>query len=174
MRYLYALSLLFIAPCIATAGDMLTPRPLDPVAADTFVHAQRSALVRSLVAVLEGSNVVVHIVAARQMPAGIGGTTRFVTSRGGYRYVRITIGADLTLRVRSAILGHELQHACEVANSTASDPHGIRELFQRQGHRSGDYFETRAALHTESIVRGELRQPRQASPPRQALPPPGK
>ena len=78
-------------------------------------------MVRTLVAQLESSNVIVHIVPSSQMPGGIGGTTQFVTSRGGYRYLRITLAADLGLRVRSAILGHELQHACEVARPTADD-----------------------------------------------------
>jgi hypothetical protein len=58
--------------------------------------------------------------------------------------------------VRSAILGHELQHACEVANSAATDEDGIRELFQQKGHRAGDYFETRGAVEAERRVLREL------------------
>lgn len=90
------------------------------------------------------------------MPAGIGGMTRFVTSRGGYRYLRITLGSSMTLRVRSAILGHELKHACEVAESSASDPESMRQLFENQGHRFGQYFETMAAIQIERDVRMEL------------------
>src|SRR5215210_1675754 len=112
MRYLCILMSL-IVPTVVLAGERLTPRPLDPVAAETFAQArQGSASVRALIEKLEASNVVVHIQSSLPLPSGIGGTTRFVTSRGGYRYVRITIGAELTGRVRSAILGHELQHAC--------------------------------------------------------------
>ena len=122
MRYLsIVLSLLFV-PAIAVAQGKLTPRPLDPIAAETFAHAVAgSAVVRALVEQLEVSNVIVHIVTVPQMPAGIGGTTRFVTSRGGYRYLRITLGANMPLRFRSGILGHELKHACEVADSSATD-----------------------------------------------------
>ena len=92
MRYLSIFVFAFsLVPSFAIAGEPLTPRPLDPVAIDAFARAQaQSALVRSLVATLESSNVIVHIVSSRSLPAGIGGTTRFVTSRGGYRYVRIT------------------------------------------------------------------------------------
>ena len=63
------------------------------------------------------------------MPIGIGSTTRFVTSRGGYRYLQITLGSELRmLGGRSAILGHELQHACEVwaVNSSATDVESMR------------------------------------------------
>jgi hypothetical protein len=112
MRYLSIFALLLL-PSVVAAGERLTPRPLDPIAVDAFARAlARSAMVRSLVATLEASNVIVHIESSRQMPAGLAGTTRFITARGGFRYVRIAIGADLPRDARVAILGHELQHAC--------------------------------------------------------------
>ena len=58
--------------------------------------------------------------------------------------------------MRSAILGHELQHACEVADSSADDAASMRELFKQEGHRAGLYFETRAAIQAERNVRLEL------------------
>ena len=92
--------------------------------------------------------------------------TRFVTSRGGYRYLRISIGSTLTLRMRSAILGHELKHACEVADSSAADVDGLRELFETEGLRDGPYFDTRAAIAIERRVLLEL-QTRRSFQPRQ-------
>jgi hypothetical protein len=164
MRYSSILMLVaFLLPSLAIAGPPLTPRPLDPIAADAFARAQlQSAVVRSLIATLEASNVIVHIVSSRTLPIGIGGTTRFVTSRGGYRYVRITLAADLSKSGRTAILGHELKHACEVAASDADDADSVRELFEREGHREGDYFETRAAAATERLIRDELNAARAA------------
>ena len=158
MRYLsIVVFAVFAVPSFGFAGEPLTPRPLDPIAADAFARAQaQSAVVRSLVATLESSNVIVHIVSSRTLPMGIGGTTRFVTSRGGYRYVRITIATDLSEAGRTTILGHELQHACEVAASAADDVESIKELFEKEGHRAGDYFETRAAIDAERLVRNEL------------------
>ena len=155
MRYLsiFVFAVL-VVPSFAIAGEPLTPRPLDPLAADAFARAQaQSAVVRSLVATLESSNVIVHIVSSRNLPMGIGGTTRFVTSRGGYRYVRITIAVDLSQSGRMTILGHELQHACEVATSAANDVEGVKRLFARDGLRFGEYYETRAAVSTERLVR---------------------
>ena len=151
------LFVLVLVPSFAAASEQLTPRPLDPIAIDAFALAQaNSVTVRSLVATLEASNVIVHIESSRILPFGIGGTTRFVTSRGGYRYVRIAIAVDLPRASRPAILAHELQHACELAQSRADDLDGVRELFEREGHRQGEFFETRAAINAERLVRGEL------------------
>lgn len=160
MRYLSMVFLLvfLVSPLDALARELRTPRPLDATAAEAFERAQtRSALVRSLVATLESSNVIVHIVSSRTLPFGIGGTTRFVTSRGGYRYVRITIAVDLSKSAQAAILGHELQHACEVAESHADNMAAVRKLFDREGQRNGDYFETSAAVNTGRQVLAELR-----------------
>ena len=163
MRYLsmfvvitLVFSLAFTFAAVAAAAP-LTPRPLDPLAAETLSRAvAQSATVRDLVATLESSNVIVHIESSRLLPAGIVGTTRFVISRGGYRYVRITLDAELPKWIRAAIVGHELQHACELAESDADNADKVRRLFEREGERHGTFYETRAALETEKYVRMEL------------------
>lgn len=172
MRYVaIVLSLLFV-PSLALAEGKLTLRPLDPLAAETLARAlEGSATVRDLVARLDASNVIVHIEVTLQMPAGIGGMTRFVTSRGGYRYLRITLDSEMTLRLRSALLGHELKHACEVADSPASDARSLRELFESEGHRAGPYFETMAAIRVERDVRLQLAAPATRPRPVPALQP---
>ena len=164
MRYMtLALSLLLL-PSAVVAGTTTTPRPLDPLAAEAFAQAlERSEIVRTLVTTLEASNVIVHIESSRALPSDVGGTTRFVVARGGYRYVRITFNAQLWGRDRIATLAHELQHACEVATSSAADLAGIRELFQHAGYRTGPYFETSAAATTGRSVLAELREARRGS-----------
>ncbi len=136
-------------------------RPLDPLSFETFAQATLgSPLVRDLVGQLEASNLVVHIESSRSLPTGVSGTMRFVISRGGYRYVRITLAVDLRPEARAAILGHELQHACELAASDAHDTDAVRRLYQSVGHHptnSEDVFETRAALMVERQVKAELR-----------------
>lgn len=157
MHYVTIVVSFALFPSLALAQGQWTLRPLDPTAAATFARAlEGSAIVRGLVERLESSNVIVHIETAAHMPDGIGGMTRFVTSRGGYRYLRITLGPGMTPRGRSAILAHELKHACEVADSTASDVESMRELFEKEGHRAGQYFETMAAMRIERDVRVEL------------------
>ena len=166
MRYLSIVVSLLFVPAIALAQGKLTPRPVDPLSADTFARAvEGSAVVRALVERLEASNVIVHIETVPQMPAGIGGMTRFVTSRGGYRYLRVSLGAALTLRLRAAILGHELKHACEVADSSASDIDSLRQLFESEGHRAGEYFDTQAAIAIERRVLMDFRARRPGARP---------
>lgn len=144
-----------------SAQPVMTPRPLDPMAAETYEQAAvGSPLVRDLIRQLEASNLVVHIESSRSLPFGVIGTMRFVTSRGGFRYVRIQLAAAVRAQARAAILGHELKHACELAASDADDIDAVRRLYQSAGHHPGhseDVFETRAAILVERQVRTELR-----------------
>lgn len=156
MRYL-VIGVFVLLPSFAGAGPRGSLRPLDTLAEETLARAiDGSMTVRTLVTRLDASNVIVHIESSRVLPLGIGGMTRFVTTRGGFRYLRITIGTDLPDRARAAILGHELQHACEVAESKASDAESLRGVFEHKGYGNGGYFETAAAIQTERSVRLEL------------------
>jgi hypothetical protein len=133
-------------------------RAADALAAEILERAvARSPTVRVLIRQLEASDVIVHIETARDLPAGVGGMTRFVTKRGGLRYMRITIRAELAAADRIAMLAHELHHAREVADSDAGSAAEMQILFERTGHRAGRYFETRAAQRIEQAVRHELR-----------------
>jgi len=158
----------------ATEGAKNT-RPLDPVAAAILQRAlARSPSVQELVRRLELSNVIVHIEASWYLFSGVSGTTQFVATRGGYRFVRITIAAGMAHNSRTAILGHELQHALEIADSTAVTAGEVRKLFEAEGYRvigGHDFFETAAAIQVEKVVRLELRAGtlRQEVPPRQAV-----
>lgn len=161
MKPLFLVVLSLLTATNASAQVVMTPRPLDPLSVETFEHAfAGSPLVRDLVRQLEGSNLVVHIESTRGLPIGVAGTMRFVSSRGGYRYVRIQLAADNRPEARAAVLGHELQHACELAASDAYDHDAVRRLFKSAGHNPGpseDVFETRAAMLVERQVKAELR-----------------
>lgn len=156
-----SLPLSLLSAVEASAQVRMTPRPLDPLAAETFDQALAgSPLVRDLVRQLEESNLVLHIESTRQLPSGISGTMRFVTYRGGYRYVRISLAVDGRPESRAAVLGHELQHACELAASDASDLDAVRRLYRSSGHQpfaGHDIFETKAAMMVERQVKAELR-----------------
>ena len=147
-------------------------RPLDPWATESFERViDRSALARELTGRLEASDLVVYIETLTMMPADLGGMTRFMTSAGGYRYVRISLRREIDATERAAILGHELQHACELADSTASDVPGVRRLYESLGqrvNRGEEAFETRAAVLAGQRVWLELRS-RQAEPSHLAL-----
>lgn len=158
MRYWSIVLLVWFSPSLTFAEVPLTPRTLDPEATATLALAiERSPLVRALVAEIESSNVVVHIQFSWELPGGIGGTTRFVTSQGGYRYVRIVLSNRLQGNDRVAILGHELAHAAEIARSDANDRDGIRRLWAATGFQIAElFFETRSAQRAERTIRQEL------------------
>ena len=161
MRYssvfLLVVSLLAVSS-LTSASEPLTPRPLDEVAADAFAQARaESSIVRQLVETLERSNVIVHIVSSQTMRPGLSGTTNFVASRGGYRYVRITLNVELRKSLRTSILAHELQHACELAQSDANDTDSVRRLFEQAGMREGSTYETREAQIVQRSVAREVR-----------------
>lgn len=113
---------IMIALCAMTVSvyseERLLPRGLDAWAVETIERAEtHSTLVRQMIDTLDRSNVVVHVETADVMPAGIGGLTRLVAEAAGYRYVRITLARSLAPRQRAAMLGHELQHACELGRA---------------------------------------------------------
>ncbi len=142
------------------SSPLYTPRPLDAWAAESLERGlKQSPLVRNLVDVLEASNVIVHIETSTLLPAGIGGMTKFVTSQHGYRYVRIILFRGLAPYDRVAALGHEFQHACEIARSTAQNQEEVRRLFELLGDRrpnQHDFFETHAAVLAGHQVYMEL------------------
>jgi hypothetical protein len=136
-------------------------RALDPWAVESLGRiATRSPLARQLIHRLEASNLIVHIVSDPVMPSGVAGTTRFVSQRGGYRYVRVAIDRLLLPDARAAILGHELQHALEIAVSDAADHDGVRRLYERIGKRvdGREHFETSAAALAGRRVWSELHE----------------
>lgn len=144
----------------AAAEDLYRVRAVDAWAAETLDRAQsRSAIVRSLLRELEGSDVIVHVRTASRLPHALAGMTRFVSRTGGYRYLRIDLDRALLPDARAAILGHELQHACEIARSGAASQDEVRRLFLTIGTLANDSqtYETREAMSTTLRVWRELR-----------------
>jgi hypothetical protein len=77
---------------------------------------------RALIERLETTDVVVFVQCAR-LRSRLDGELTFLAAAGGLRYVLVRIGWDLPLERKIAVLGHELQHALEVArNSDTSAP----------------------------------------------------
>ena len=120
--------------------------------------AARSPTVRQLMARLGCTDAIVYveIVSSPQIPTG---RTLLVATAGGARFLRIGINVGLSDTDRSALLGHELQHAIEIAeHGEVRDTAAVRRLFERIGRaRGGDRYETEAARDVEWAVRAELR-----------------
>ena len=145
----------------AAAQPLPRVRALDLVATIALERGrEESPRFRALVAELEDSDVIVHVVASPTLPAGVIGTMRFVARPGETRYVRIDLAALAGPDLRVATLAHELQHACEIARSTAGSHGDVRDLYRVIGRAVPgvrDAFETDSAQRAGWDVWGELR-----------------
>jgi hypothetical protein len=137
-------------------------RALDPAAEEALgLGLAQSTRFRELVSSFDGSDLVIHVVSAGALPFGVAGTTRLVARTGGYRYVRIAIDPGLPGDQRAAVLGHELQHAAELAHGGATTSAAVLEMYLRIGFRvSGglNAFDTREAINAGRAVWRELLQ----------------
>ena len=115
----------------------------------TFAH---------LMARLENSDVIVYIEEVPRLPGALEGRMMMLPTSHGQRYVRIQLALRGSPDDAIAILGHELQHAIEVAQETAvHDQTALAALYQRIGMRSGDrVYDTFAAQEVGRLVRREL------------------
>ena len=119
----------------------------------------RSATFRRLVQRLEQSDVIVYVQLQPVMPSDIGGVLQFMGRAGTDRYLRVSISSLHHLNVLVALLGHELQHAAEVADApdVVTSDH-FEELYRRIGVPSGPgRFDSSAARAAGLTVQAELR-----------------
>jgi len=172
-RLLIILALLALAVTPITAESLIEEPPCfcqvrttDHRIAQALTRAMRdSPTFRDLVARINFSDVVVYVVAdVGLLPSGIDGRLTFVSSTGGYRYVMVRVNTGLPTVRLASLLGHELQHAREVADSDAIvDPASLaREYNAHIGYRQrrnseGDMFDSSAAIQAGQQVLREVR-----------------
>jgi hypothetical protein len=128
-----------------------------------------SPTIATLTEALERSDVIVHIEYKRSTHAGVLAETRLVTQSGGQRYVRISLDPKVFDREAIALLGHELQHASEIAEARwVADEATMIRLFETIGHRADSgpgrrtRVDTAAGPATARQVIAELRNARPA------------
>ena len=93
-------------------------RAADTRTANLLVQGlQRSSTLRGLVDQLERHDVIVYIEMQPMMKKRLAGTLTWLTATKAHRYVRISINPELNTEMAIATLGHELQHALEVAKA---------------------------------------------------------
>jgi hypothetical protein len=122
---------------------------------------QRSRTFAALVNQINRSDVIVYIESVMTLPKGTMGRLAMMPMRGDVRYLRVQIRADLSRPEAIALIGHELQHAIEIAGADdVRDTAALVRLYERIGHAStGDHaYDTDAAQDTGRIVRRELTQ----------------
>jgi hypothetical protein len=116
-----------------------------------------SPTVAALLLTLERTDVIV-IVQVTLIPGSLAGDLRLLASVDGCRYVMIRLNSMRSPEEQMEALGHELQHANEVAGaSDVRDEAALARLMARIGRATGrGTFETDAAVRVGRLVRGEL------------------
>jgi hypothetical protein len=127
---------------------------------DLDIGVRLSPTFRHLVARLEESDVVVYLMFDRSLTPSMAGHVSVMSAVGGRRYLRISIDRRTAGCQRLAILGHELQHAVEIAEAAdAADQNTMAALYRRIGFRSAngrqDSFDSPLAIETGQQVRRE-------------------
>jgi hypothetical protein len=118
----------------------------------------RSRTFARLLARLDRSNVIVYIEQVPRLPGALDGRMMMLPEAHGVRYVRIQIALRGSPDDSVALLGHELQHATEIAEALeVKDEAGLVKLYQRIGVRGGQHvYDTLAAQEMGRMVRKEL------------------
>lgn len=95
----------------------------------------RSATFASLMAALDRTDVIVYVEITDKLPQAVAGRLLFATaSLGGPRYLRVQIARGGPIAMQIAALGHELQHAMEVADAPdVRDEIGLARFYERIG-----------------------------------------
>ena len=162
-------TLAFAVPCAAAPADdpATSPRSLPRVrpndrrsAAFLLDGIARSPTLRRIVSQLEESNVIVYIEMQPAMDKQLAGRLLWVTAVQNFRYVRISLNPETNADVAISTLGHELQHALEVAHAPTIVNESSFEAYYRangistRAHASG--WDTQAARDAGDLVRREI------------------
>lgn len=167
LRTSIVLLALFVAPALAFAAPPkgVVPggprlRPDDSRSAALVLEGlERSATLRTLVDRLEERDVIVYVQWQPTLRGRLAGSLTWITAAGRYRYVRISWSPDLSESAAIATLGHELQHAVEVANEKSIVSTETLEAFYRANGismRSFNGWDTIAARDRGDDVRREI------------------
>jgi hypothetical protein len=135
-------------------------RCLDDTSADLLAHAlDASPTVTRLVDSLESSDLIVMIRAGSPL-SRLAAETQLLSATRGARYVLVEIRRFATEGELIGRLGHELQHANEIARAPeVRDAASLRALFARIGHPTAaveDGYETEAAQEAGREVMREV------------------
>lgn len=153
-------------PATTPMGQARTPRdpvvPLSTGAASVLRDAiERSPVVNRLLRELGRSDLVVYVTNLRAGDRlGPRSYMTFLARDAAHRYLLVRIDHwNISLTERVALLGHELQHALEVAEAPeVHDAETMARMFRRIGSEMAtNTFETRTARDVAQSIRRELR-----------------
>jgi hypothetical protein len=141
---------------ISTTHVRLGTRALASLASDA---ARWSPTLRSIMNVLEASDVYVYVNLEPRIQSGLGGGITFVGAGIGVRYLRISLNASNVADEMVMMLAHELQHAVEIAKAPeVRNVDAFKRYYARVGIRArfNTGWDTNAAREAALAVRREL------------------
>jgi hypothetical protein len=166
VRFLVTATLL-VGTSPAHAQDEWTPPPHVRSGSPELIAlvdqaSRRSPRVRDLIDELEQSDVVVYLRFRSFDTTSLDGRLTFLSKAGGRRYVVVELACGRIRLAQIATLGHELQHAVEIARApSVVDAKTMASHYARIGTRMdssehGQTFETQDARDTGTCVRREM------------------
>lgn len=147
-----------IEPPITGGGPRL--RPYDRRAAALLLEGlRRSDRLRTLVDDLERSDVIVYVQMQHLLRGKWAGALTWIAGTKQFRYVRVSLNPAIRGAMAIATLGHELQHALEVANEPSIvDAQSLNGFYRQHGisMRVQNGWDTEAARLVGEEVRQDL------------------
>jgi hypothetical protein len=124
------------------------PELLDAVS----LGARTSPTLRDLVDRIEASDVVVYLANDSAPSPFVAAHLSFISAAGGRRYLMVTVNRQYMGCQLMALLGHELQHAAEIADEpSVVDERSMSAHYRRIGFRTGsqaEQYDSAAAIET--------------------------
>ncbi len=120
--------------------------------------AAQAPTVARLVAELETADVVV-VIELKRLPKRVNGLVQVAAATPTVRYLRLALNVPNAQKELVALLGHELQHAVEIAGMPeVRDDAALAAAYRKMGNpmRGDGFFETEAALEAGRAVAREL------------------
>jgi hypothetical protein len=166
-------TLLTLAPLAAFASQEHDPelpnpisrnprvRPYDGRTAQLMLEGlERSVTMRAIVDRLEQLDVIVYIEMQPALRKKLAGTLTWMAGTVSNRYVRISLNPEVMHNALIAALGHELQHALEVAEAPSIvDTASLQAYYQKHGVATAQHingWDSLAARVIGDEVRREL------------------
>jgi hypothetical protein len=119
---------------------------------------RRSPTFRSLFDTVEGSDLIVYVETTTLAPPEAVAWLQYEGTSPVNRFLRIFVKVPTSDEALIVLVGHELQHATEVAAaSDVRDQHSLEALYRRTGDWSGAGWDSAAARLVSKIVRDEMR-----------------
>ena len=119
--------------------------------------AAESQTFRDLLTLLGDSDLIVHVQVVDRLATA--GQTYFVTATASARYVRVEVVAGASQNEMIALIGHELQHAVEIAHEPRiRDRQALAVYYRTMADNSGvtTAYDSVAARVMEDRVRREM------------------